>query len=284
VFEHRVWQRALSMRLKSSHGSSFGQEQRQDVGEFVLTDSVYEPHLRVPRHSHELAYFCIVLRGSYTERYGKISRSYSPGTVVFHPAGETHSDQFDDVGGHIFNVALTPRWLERMDERYRVLTRTDHVQGGRAAWIARRIYAEFLNPDDLSRLAVEGLALEILVEASRHARGRRDPAPPRWLCRVIEQLHHRFAERLSLKQIALDAGVHPLHLARVFRRHCRCSVGDYVRKLRLEFVCQQVAASEAPLVEIALAAGFSDQSHFCKSFRSLTGMTPSQYRNIARQR
>jgi AraC family transcriptional regulator len=238
----------------------------------------------MPWHSHELAYFCIVLRGSYTERYGKVSRIYSPGTVVFHPQAETHSDEFHEAGGHIFSVTLGSRWLKRLDDGSRVLTRTDHLQGGRAAWIARRLYCEFLNPDELSRLAVEGLALEILVEGSRHARSPRTAAPPPWLRQVIDLLHDRFAERLSLEQIALGAGVHPLHLARVFRRHCRCTVGEYVRRLRLEFVCQQVAASDAPLVEIALAAGFSDQSHFCKSFRSLTGMTPSRFRSLSRGR
>jgi AraC family transcriptional regulator len=238
----------------------------------------------MPRHSHELAYFCLVLRGSYTERYGKISRTYSPGTVVFHPQGETHSDEFHEAGGHIFSVTLAPRWLERVEQGSRVLARTDHLQGGRAGWIARRLYCEFLNPDDLSRLAVEGLALEILVEASRHARASGDAAPPRWLRQVIELLHDRFAERLSLEQIALAAGVHPLHLARVFRRHYRCTVGEYIRKLRLEFVCREIASSDAPLVEIALAAGFSDQSHFSKSFRSLIGMTPSRFRRISRER
>jgi len=276
---------SIVMDLRSSFGSFFGQQQRrQHVGEFILTDSVFEPGLRVPKHLHELAYFCIVLRGTYTECYGKVSRTYSPATVVFHPEGETHSDHFHEIGGHIFNVALSSRWLQRLGERSRVLTRTHHLQGGRAAWIARRLYCEFQEPDDLAPLAIEGLTLEILVEASRHAHRPHEATPPRWLRQVTDLLHDRFAERLSLEQVALAAGVHPLHLARVFQRYCRCTVGDYVRKLRVEFACQEIAASDAPLVEIALAAGFSDQSHFCKSFRSHTGMTPSQFRSIARVR
>ncbi len=276
---------SIVMRPKSSLGSFFGKQQRrQQVGEFILTDSIYEPGLRLPKHLHELAYFCIVLRGAYTECYGQVSRTYSPSTVVFHPEGETHSDYFHEAGGHIFNVALSSRWLEHAGERSRILTRTDHMQGGRTAWIARRLYCEFQEPDDVSPLAIEGLTLEILVEASRHARGPRRPTAPRWLRQVTNLLHDRFAESLSLDQIALAAGVHPMHLARVFQHHCRCTVGDYVRKLRIEFACQKIAASDTPLVEIALAAGFSDQSHFCKTFRSHTGMTPSQFRNTSRSR
>jgi AraC family transcriptional regulator len=260
------------------------QRRRQDLGEFILTDSVYKPELRMPKHAHELAYFCVVLGGSYTESYAAVSRTYSAGTVVFHPQGETHSDQFHQSGGHIFNVTLSSKWLNRVEECSRVLPRTDHLQGGRAAWIARRIYGEFLRPDDHSLLAVEGLVLEILVEASRHARGSCESAPPRWLKQVLEVLHARFTEHLTLEELARDVGVHPLHLARVFRRHCRSSVGEYVRKLRLDFVCRRLAASEAPIVEIALAAGFSDQSHFSKFFRAQIGMTPSRFRSVSGRR
>jgi AraC family transcriptional regulator len=273
------------MRPKSSLGLFFGKQQRRKhVGEFILTDSIYEPHLTLPKHVHELAYFCIVLRGAYTECYGRVSQTYSPATVVFHPAGETHSDHFHEAGGHIFNVAFSPGWLQRTSERSRVLTCTDHMQGGRAAWIAKQLYCEFQEPDDLSPLAIEALAIEVLVEASRRARHPRQTNPPRWLRHVTDLLHDQFAERLSLDQIAAAAGVHPMHLARVFQRHCLCTVGEYIRKLRVEFVCQELSESDAPLVEIALAAGFSDQSHFCKSFRSHTGLTPSQFRNISRSR
>jgi AraC family transcriptional regulator len=70
----------------------------------------------------------------------------------------------------------------------------------------------------------------------------------------------------------------------VFRQFERCTVGDYIRKVRIEHARQRMLESNEPLVEIALATGFADQTHFTRSFRRLTGMTPSEFRRIFSKR
>jgi AraC-like DNA-binding protein len=97
-------------------------------------------------------------------------------------------------------------------------------------------------------------------------------------------LRDRFAEPLTLDEIAGAVGVHPMHLTRVFRRHFRCTIGDMVRRLRIDFACRQLSSTDDALVEIALAAGFSDQSQFCRTFRRLTGMTPTGFRSAFSRR
>jgi AraC family transcriptional regulator len=124
---------------------------------------------------------------------------------------------------------------------------------------------------------MEGLALELVAATARHREKIAERKPPRWLEQARELLHARFADTLSLQAVAASVGVHPAHLARVFRQQYRCSVGAYLRKLRIEFACRQIATSDKSLTEIALAAGFADQSHFSKTFKSLKGMTPSEY-------
>jgi len=131
--------------------------------------------------------------------------------------------------------------------------------------------------DDVSPFAMEGLALELVAATARQREKVVERKPPRWLEQARELLHAHFADTLSLSEVAAAVGVHPAHLARVFRQQYRCSVGDYLRKLRVEFACRQLATSDRPLLEIALAAGFADQSHFSKTFKSLRGMTPSEY-------
>jgi AraC family transcriptional regulator len=59
-------------------------------------------------------------------------------------------------------------------------------------------------------------------------------------------------------------------------------VGDYVRKLRIEYACHELVASARPIVDIALAAGFCDQSHFTRTFKLAVGSSPSQYRAALR--
>jgi AraC family transcriptional regulator len=150
--------------------------------------------------------------------------------------------------------------------------------------LAIRLYDEFRSTDELSPLAIEGLTLELLAECSRQSSRTRNCQQPRWLLRASDLVRARFCERLTLGAIAESVGVHPAHLARVFRRFHGCTLGDHVRKLRIEFACQRLTTSDIPLADIALAAGFSDQSHFSNTFRRHMGVPPAAFRRSARPR
>src|SRR5262249_10281092 len=158
-----------------------------------------------------------------------------------------------------FNVELNAAWSQRLHECAPLLRNPTDAHGGSAAFLALRLHREFRLRDAVSALAIEGLVLAILAELARLA------APPRlppWLGRARALLHDRFQENLGLAEIAAAVGVHPVYLASTFRRHFGQTIGDYQRQLRVEFACNQLATGRAPLVEIALAAGFADQSHF----------------------
>jgi AraC-like DNA-binding protein len=101
---------------------------------------------------------------------------------------------------------------------------------------------------------------------------------PKWLERVKNILEQRFAEPFKLSEIAAEAGVHPVHLAREFRKHYGTSVGEYVRRVRIEYACRELMDSNAAVTNIAFAAGFADQSHFSRTFKRLCGTTPGKYR------
>jgi AraC family transcriptional regulator len=273
------------MELRLAAGSFYGNMQKsQSIGGLLLSEHAYPADLNIPSHSHERAYFCLVLRGGYTESYGRRTRDCQAASLIFHPEAEVHSDRFSTVGGHLFCVELTPPWLERIRVYSPVLDQAADMQGGAPACLAFRFYREFRNMDSVSPLAMEGLALEILAEASRRAHALASCKTSRPLLRAQEMLHAQFAENLTLSQIAEAVGVHPMHLARLFRQRCRCTLGEYVRQLRVDYACRELVASDASLVEIALAAGFSDQSQFCKMFKRHTGLTPLQFRQIAPER
>jgi AraC family transcriptional regulator len=75
-------------------------------------------------------------------------------------------------------------------------------------------------------------------------------------------------------------GVHPVTLARGFRRRFGCTMGDYVRQRRIERAMEQLRSSHDSLAEIALQNGFADQSHFSNLFRRTVGLSPSRYRRL----
>ncbi|CAN5542000.1 hypothetical protein BH20ACI3_BH20ACI3_33350 [soil metagenome] len=109
-----------------SYGETLG---NASVSAFTLTETAYAQSLELPKHSHERAYFCIVLGGSFTEVYGRVSRSCRPSTLVFHPAGETHSDLFH-TSTRCFNIQMNARWLECVRRQSRIINIPADFRGG----------------------------------------------------------------------------------------------------------------------------------------------------------
>jgi AraC family transcriptional regulator len=273
------------MTRKLPHGVFCGQKRNGfAVAGISFTEYEFPPSLIIPPHSHESSFLYLVLRGTFTEVYDRKTRHGVPSTLIFSPAGERHSDEWHDRGGRCFNVEFEPWWLERVRRESTVLDRPWDFVSGAPVRLAARLYREFQEPDAAAPLAMEGLLLEILAEASRDPGSAAGRKPPAWLHCAREMLHDRFADSLSLDDVAAAAGVHPTHLARVFRRHYRCTVGDYLRRLRIQWACHELAAGDTPLSEIAATAGFCDQSHFSTAFKRHTGNTPTGYRRIFRPR
>ena len=94
-------------------------------------------------------------------------------------------------------------------------------------------------------------------------------------------MESNFLRPLSLAEIAAAAGVHRVHLSREFRRYFSTTVGEHLRRKRIEHACHLITASEMPLMEIAVTCGFSDQSHFSATFRRQMGLTPARYRQMS---
>ena len=132
--------------------------------------------------------------------------------------------------------------------------------------------------DEASALAIEGLLFEMLAVASRRQSKGGDWFVPKWLQQARDLLHANFQEQLTFTGIAAEVGVHPVHLAREFRKHYRSTLGEYLRQIRVDYASQQLLNSDDPQAMIALAAGFADQSHFCRTFKRLRGTTPQKFR------
>jgi AraC family transcriptional regulator len=256
----------------------------REVSGFRLAETLYSPQTKVPHHSHEQALFCIALRGVCSEVYAGTVRKYETQTVEFLPANEAHSLDFPLAEVRAFSVGIDPQWLERARDYSLFLDNSIHLHGGLLSGLLMKLYQEFRLMDDASSLAIEGLALEMLAEVSRRQIKPSDYRPPRWLAQALEILHERFSEHLTILQIATCVGIHPVHLAREFRRFHRCTIGEYIRRLRIEHACHELWATDAPLAEIASAAGFSDQSHLSRSFKRIMGTTPGEYRAVLRRR
>jgi AraC family transcriptional regulator len=256
-------------------------QKKHSINGFMLSEAVYPPGLKQPRHTHRDASFSFVLAGNYIENYGRQTKARQPSTIVFHPPQEAHAVDFQS-GAKILSVQFDCERFAYIRERSAVLNASTSSQTEAIAWLGNRIYQEFRQMDAASVLAIEGLIYEILAEASRGTISTSESKIPRWLEQAREFLHDNFSESVSLETIAEIADVHPVHLARVFRRKYNCTVGEYVRRRRVEYACQRISISNDSFAEIALTAGFTDQSHFARTFKNHLGVTPGEYRKISR--
>lgn len=247
----------------------------------VVAEVAYEPGQRIHREAHEHARFVLVLSGSLTERGAGETVTHGPSTLLFRRANEPRSYAVATRGARCLVVDMDDAWLERARQEAPLLSRSVWFRRGLLLHLAHRLYGEFRQRDEVSRLAVESLALGVLAEASRRDESAAQQRVPVWLLVAMALIEERFREPLPLAAVAKSVGVHPVHLARTFRRVHQTTVAAYVRQLRIDFARSQLVGP-AGLSEIAYAAGFCDQSHFSRCFKRHTGLTPAEYRASVR--
>lgn len=251
-----------------------------------VTEALFPAGAVLAAHAHERTVVAVMLEGGFDLSFRSTAYDCSAGTVFVEPAGERHANRLGDHGARPIVLELA-RETEEAERRAsaRLLSepRAQRLPG--AVPVARRLQRELGRSDATSLLAIESLALELLAEVTERAerdgdaRGRGG-----WVGTVRELLHANLHGPLRVADLARDLGVHRVHLGRVFRARYGESVGDYHRRIRIEWAARQLAGTDAPVADVALQAGFADQSHFTRFFHRVMGVTPYAYRGQRRPR
>lgn len=260
-------------------GRFFGKSLRANsVNGFRLNELVYPKSFPgTPPHCHEYSMLKIVISGAYAHGWGKAKPKISdPWTLDYCPAGMDHWHHSHQSEVRVLAIEIDPARLESIGAGTQSLRTPVTLRGERCRWLLVNLHRAFHEADPLSPLEVEGLVLVLLSEVTRRGHGKE--SKPVWLLRARELVQSRFREKLSIAAIAQEVGVHPVWLASKFRRNYHQTVGEMVRELRVNYASEQLRHTDMPLCEVALSAGFSDQSHFSNVFRRVTGMTPRQFR------
>ena len=256
---------------------------RLDLDRFRVSEVVFASGFRLPSHHHQRGCVSVILEGHFLERFGRRECRCPPGSVLTKPPGETHEDRwFEGTARHLV-IEPDETAHESLGECAQLVEAVFHARDPGVALLARRILQELRVEDSGQALAVEGLALELMV---RVLRGPRDDvshnSPPEWLLQSRDLLHDRFLEDVRLDELADVAGVHPSHLCRTFSRYFGIGPAGYQRRLRLEAARRELAETDYPISRIALRNGFSDQSHLTRVLKDATGLTPARYRRLHR--
>lgn len=260
-------------------GAHFGDVRHlREVAGLILAESRYAPHLTTPLHAHEAASLTLVIRGGYRERFPTRTFDCVPGKILFRPPGQPHSDQMSNGGAHCLMVEFPQSWQERLHQAGFKIKGASQLPGVFHA--VAQLRRELDTNDDATPLAVESLVLDLICSCMRQKLNTN--SKPMWITRLHDRLESEFERRISLSELAGECGHHPAHVARTFRAHYHCTIGEFVRRRRIAHACERIAAGD-PLSSVALDAGFANQSHFSRVFKTIIGTTPREYRECSRK-
>ena len=228
-------------------------------------------------HTHADAHFVLISGGDYVSIAAGRPAEGLP-FLVYNPPGTTHRDHFQYGRGSYFAISLEPAKAKLAGAELALPDGPIFLSEIDQFAIAMRIARCCALPP--SGLSLESLCHELLGSMDRPVQ-RVDRRPPNWLGKALELLHDRCLEDLSIADVANCVDIHPVHLARSFRRHFRCTPGEFARFCKLEHAARMLTRSDQSLIEIALESGFGDQSQFSRAFTRDLGIAPGEYRRLA---
>ncbi|MCG8456837.1 MAG: AraC family transcriptional regulator [Holophagales bacterium] len=248
----------------------------------LVEEKHFEPGQSISWHRHEGSYGCLMLGGLAEEerRGGEISLAL--GDCSWRPPQARHRFLTGGAGAHALTFEIPEARLGDLADGGLSSSDFKERHSGTALALGFHLWAEMQHGGAADRLGLEALVLDLILEATATSPDPGDPGEPAWLYRVRDRLHDEVGARFGLSELAAEAGVHPVHLARTFRRRFGCPLGAYHRRLRLDRGLREVIETDTSLAEIALASGFTDQSHFTKLVTSTVGLSPGRLRQLRR--
>jgi AraC-like DNA-binding protein len=263
---------------KLKPGKYFGIPQRTfDFNGLLLVDNEYI-HEKVGWHCHENPYFTYLLSGRLQETSKKDSLLCVPGTLIFHNSSEAHYNIKPPGYTRGFQVEFTNNWFGKFDINTSKFEGVFEVLSPDIKFLFAKIYKETIIHDEASKLSIEGALLQIFCRMVRLKSSAGSSSFPAWLNIVKQILHDEPENNISLSRLARETGVHPVHISKSFHKYFKITLGEYLRRLKTEKSITLMADKTISLTEISTACGFSDQSHFIRTFKSQFGITPSRYR------
>jgi AraC family transcriptional regulator len=224
-------------------------------------------------HCHVNAHISFVLMGGCSEKK-KESYERLPGKATFYMSGEPHQIINMHNSTHI-NLEMDDSFFQHYgiseSEFGKIVNKTPD-----AKFVMLKVYKELLSNDQFTAVSIHMLLLNFL----KSTENCRDDKIPGWLKTVHSLLNDRWNETLRLEDLSAATGIHPVTISAHFPRYFSCTLGAYMRKLKVEKALALIKSSDASLTDIAYECGFFDQSHFIRTFKQFTGFLPARYQKM----
>ncbi len=227
-------------------------------------------------HYHENPYFMYVLDGNLKDINNQRTTLCPQGSFLFHNWQETHMNTKESINARGFHIELDRSWFLKKRLDMELWEGSKLLEDPRLHQTLAKIYYEFKCDDKYSKVSLDFLTLQLCDQV-----WGKNPVctvvEPHWI-KKLKQIIYDDVENLNLTSLSNILGVHPVHLSRSFPRYLNTTLGNYIRMHKIKKAIPLLGNANLSLTEIAYICGFSDHSHFTRTFKSYLGETPNNYR------
>ena len=256
-----------------------------DLGDLELLRATYITHT-FDRHMHEGYAIGVIESGAETYWYRGAYHTVGAGQVVVVEPGEIHTGQATDGSGWTYKmlypgVTLMRQIAHEMTGEYWTMPHFSQtiLDDPHLAMLIRSLHATLeRSPLAMERAeaARDAFGYMLMRYGHNHVSARFLSRPQQAIDRARDYIRAHYAENISLDTLSNIAGISPYHLARMFQRQVGLPPHSYLTHVRVEHAKTMLGA-DIPLAEVALAVGFTDQSHLTRRFKRIVGVTPGQF-------
>jgi AraC family transcriptional regulator len=263
----------------------------------IKSDGLLERHSLFPGHERHLVWptsrFALVSVGGFSMTERQTSRSQRDftaevGSFTIWPGGHESASLVWSGWAEILDVDINPAILERIGEfelRPIELAPQPGIQDRHLASLVWAMEAEIRSGCPSGRLYGESISLAVATHIAGRFSAARKPMPGpeggiewRRLSNVLDFMHANLGRDIGVFELAELAHLSPTHFARVFRFSMGVAPHRYLVRRWIVEAKRLLAKGQLSIVEVALAVGFANQSHFGQAFRQVVGTTPRRYR------
>ena len=251
-------------------------------GNIVISDTTYGSRFRMGRHSHPELCISLIIQGEVAEAVSGRQERAGACWVGIKPPDTDHSDEFIGDRTRTLKLRIAPGYRDGLGDFSSAGRTWQWFRGGPIARAMLRTLSSFQSTDANDDTWIEERALDVigaLIGDERLALDGR--SVPAWVMAAREEVIARANSGVQATAIAAIVGVHPVSLARAFRRSFGESISECVRRIRVERACSLLATTPESISRIAASAGFADQSHLTRCLNEELGTTPLAFRRFA---
>ena len=248
---------------------------RKIEGIITGTTTYSENNFNTEFHYHSNPHLSFVLQGGNIESRKKQSIERKAGDMMFFHSGEIHQTLPGTLRTKNMNLELEYAFLNKYNISEEQVSVIIEQNIDSKFWMLK-MYKELIENDSFSDSSIQLLLLSAIAKPMNGKQHTR----PEWIKTLAEVLQDEWDKFHSLDELSLVLNIHPVTISKYFTKSFGCTLGEYMRKLKIEKSLSLIQNSSLSLTEIALACGFADQSHFTRNFKRLTGQLPKEFQKL----